>query len=207
MTERRIALFGGTFDPIHRGHTEVAGTAARRIGAERLIFVPAKRSPLKGFSPVAGDDDRLKMIALAIDGTDWFAVSDRELRRATPSYTLDTVRQFQDELGPQTPLYWLVGADSVDDLVYWHKIEELIDTCRLAIMYRGGYPAPRFDKYVPLWGSRRVQKLRKNVVETPSIDLSSTQVRERLAAGEDVSDMLHPSVLAYIRARGLYRRV
>jgi nicotinate-nucleotide adenylyltransferase len=206
MTKRRIALFGGTFDPIHVGHTEVADAAARRIPAEQVIFIPAKRSPLKGFLPAAGNDDRLRMIALAIRGHDKFAASDCELRRAAPSYTLDTVRQFQDDLGPETSIYWLLGADSVDDLVYWRQVDELIDTCSVAVMYRGGYDAPTFDKYVPLWGTERVRKLRANVIETPSIDISSTQIRERLAAGEDVSNMLHPDVAAYIRERGLYER-
>lgn len=207
MAERKIALFGGTFDPIHLGHTKVADAAARCIEAERVVFVPAKRSPLKGFSPTADDSHRLKMIALAIQGNDRFAVSDCELRRGTPSYTLDTVRQFQNDFGPETEIYWLLGADSVNDLVYWHEIDRLIDTCHLAVMYRGGYEAPAFDKYLPVWGSERVRKLRANVVETPSIDISSTQIRERLATGEDVSDMVHPDVAAYIRAQGLYKRV
>ncbi len=207
MAERKTALFGGTFDPIHLGHIKVADVAAQRIGAERVIFVPAKRSPLKGFLPAASDTHRLKMIALAIQDNERFAASDCELQRAAPSYTVDTVKQFQDEFGPENTIYWLLGADSIDDLVYWHRIEELIDSCHLAVMYRGGYEAPTFDKYLPIWGEERVRRLRANVVETPPIDISSTQIRARLAAGEDVSDMLHPKVAAYIRQRGLYRRV
>jgi nicotinate-nucleotide adenylyltransferase len=92
MLTRRIALFGGTFDPIHLGHTTVADAAARQIGAERVIFIPAKISPLKGFFPFASDTDRLKMIELAIAGHELFAASDCELKRPAPSYTLDTVR-------------------------------------------------------------------------------------------------------------------
>lgn len=207
MQTRKIALFGGTFDPVHLGHTEVADSAAARIGAMKVIFIPAKRSPLKGFEPIAGDNDRLQMISLAIGGNERFTVSDCELRRQAPSYTLDTVRQFQDEFGPDTTIYWLLGADSMDDLVYWHKIDELIDACHIATMYRGGYDAPTFEKYLPLWGKERIRKLRENVVETPSIDISSTKIRERLAAGEDAGSMLHPNVAAYIRERGLYKRV
>lgn len=207
MAETKIALFGGTFDPIHLGHSQVAEAAARHIGAERVIFVPAKRSPLKGFLPVASDDDRLHMIALAIQGHDEFSVSDCELRRAAPSYTLDTVRQFQAELGSETQIYWLLGADSVNDLVYWHRIDELIDACHLTVMYRGGYEAPTFDEYVPVWGNERVRKLRTDVIETPLIDISSTQIRARLAAGKEISDMVHPDVAAYISRRGLYTRV
>ncbi len=206
MAKRKIALFGGTFDPIHLGHSEVANAAAQHLHAEKVVFIPARRSPLKGFLPAAGNEDRLKMIALAIRNNPAFAVSDCELRRSAPSYTLDTVRQFQADHGPETAIYWLLGADSVEDLAYWHKVDELLDACNVAVMYRGGYEAPTFDKYLPLWGIKRIRKLQANVIETPSIDISSTQVRERLAAGEDVNDMLHPDVAAYIREQGLYRR-
>jgi len=206
MAKRKIALFGGTFDPIHLGHTQVAEAAAKQIEAEEVIFVPAKCSPLKGFSPHASDDDRLHMIELAIRGRDRFSASDCELRRPAPSYTLDTVRRFQQKYGEETSIYWLLGADSVNDLVLWHRIDELVDTCHLVAMVRGGYEAPSFDRHLASLGPDRVEKLRRNVIQTPSIPISSTKVREHLAAGRDVRDMLCPEVWDYIRRRGLYKR-
>lgn len=206
MAKRKIALFGGTFDPIHLGHTQVAKAAASQIDAEEVVFIPAKCSPLKGFLPNATDDDRLRMIELAIQDDDRFSVSDCELRRPAPSYTLDTVKYFQEEHGADASVYWLIGADSVDDLVLWHRIDALIDACHLAVMVRGGYEAPSFDRHLHVLGADRVEKLRRNVIETPSIHISSTKVRERLAAGEDVGDMLCPQVRDYIRRHGLYRR-
>lgn len=206
MTKPTIALFGGTFDPIHLGHAEVARVAAHRLDAERVIFIPAKRSPLKELGPTAGDEDRMEMTALTIADDERFDVSDCELRRPAPSYTLDTVRHFRHAFGPATAIYWLLGADSVDELRRWHRIEELIDICHLATMYRGGYDAPAFEKYVPLWGRERVEKLRNDVIETPSIDISSTEIRRRLGAGEDISGMVHPDVAAYIHRHGLYAR-
>ncbi len=203
---RRIALFGGTFDPIHLGHTTVADAAAREIRAETVIFVPAKISPLKGFFPFARDNDRLQMIELALAGHQRFAVSDCELKRPAPSYTLDTVRQFQRDCGPGTQIHWLIGADGVGDLVHWHKIQELIDECHLTTMRRPGYPVPDFDRFEPLWGPQRVAKLKHNVIETPLVDISSTEVRRRLAAGEDVAGMLHPEVIRYIRVHKLYQK-
>ena len=205
MVTRRIALFGGTFDPIHLGHMTVASAAARKIDAVKLIFIPAKISPLKGFFPFARDEDRLRMIELAIAGHDELAVSDCELKRPAPSYTLDTVRQFQHDYGPETSIHWLLGADSVADLVHWHKIEELIDECHLTTMQRPGY-MPEFDRFETRWGPQRVAKLNRDAIETPLVDVSSTEVRGRLAAGEDVSGMLHPEVIQYIRAHHLYRR-
>ena len=205
MVTRRIALFGGTFDPIHLGHTTVADAAARQIGAERVIFIPAKISPLKGFFPFARDDDRLKMIELAIADHASFAASDCELKRPAPSYTLDTVRQFQRDYGPGTQIHWLIGADGVGDLVHWHKVQELIDECFLTTMRRPGFPRPDFDRFEPRWGSQRVAKLKQNIIETPLVNVSSTEVRKRLAAGEDVTEVLHPDVLRYIRVHKLYR--
>ena len=205
MVERKTALFGGTFDPIHLGHTTVASDAARHIGAEKIIFIPAKRSPLKGFLPKASDDERLAMIALAVAGNKNFDVSDCELKKPAPSYTLDTIRQFQADYGSETCIYWLLGADSVDDLPYWHGIAELIDRCNLCTMYRGGCEPPDFTKFKAAWGSDRVEKLQRNIIETSLIDVSSTEIRDRLAAGRDVTGMLHRPVAEYIREHGLYR--
>jgi len=206
MTERRIALFGGTFDPIHFGHTGVAEAAAAQIDAEKLIFIPAKCSPLKGFFPRASDEDRLAMITLAIADHDNFAVSDCEVKRPAPSYTLDTVRRFKHEYGPKTSIHWLLGADSIEDLVHWYKVRELIDECSVTTMQRAGYARPDFDRFEPLWGPERLAKLKRNIVQTPLIDISSTEVRRRLAADEDVRGMLHPDVIEYTRRRGLYRQ-
>ena len=198
-------MFGGTFDPIHVGHTAVANAAARQIDARKVIFIPAKISPLKGFFPFASDNDRLRMIELATAGNDLFAVSDCELKRPAPSYTLDTVRQFKRQYGPETSIHWLIGADGIGDLVHWYKIQELIDECHLTTMRRPGYPAPDFDRFEPLWGPQRVTKLKHDMIETPLVNVSSTEVRERLTTGEDVAGMLHPDVIQYIREHNLYR--
>jgi len=204
MMRQRIALFGGSFDPIHRGHATVAKAVAEQIRAAKVIFIPAKCSPLKRLSPHAGDDDRFNMVTLATADDDAFDVSDCELKRPAPSFTIDTVRLFQREYGKETAIHWLLGADSVKDLVHWYKIEELIDECNLTTMLRAGYPPPDFDSYESVWGRDRVAKLKRNAVTTPLIDASSTEVRRRLAAQEDVSDLLHPDVVAYIREHRLY---
>jgi len=206
MNANRIVLFGGTFDPIHVGHTTVAGAAAAYLDADKLIFIPAKRSPLKGFLPSAGDTHRLKMIELAIQTNDRFEVSDCELQRPAPSYTIDTVKHFQQQYGASVSIYWLLGADSLEDLTHWYKAKELIDACNLAVMHRGGYPTPTFEEYLPIWGPERIEKLHANVIETPSIDISSTEVRKRLAEGSSTTDVLDPRVADYIARNGLYAR-
>ena len=205
MVKKKIALFGGTFDPIHLGHTAVAAAAAEHIGAEKIVFIPAKRSPLKDSFPEAGDGDRLAMIALAIADNEKFQLNDYELRKPEPSYTLETVRRFQADYGGKALIYWLIGADSIYELSRWYGIVELIDACILCVMFRAGCKPPDFAKFKDVWGAARVEKLQRNVIRTPLIDISSTEIRNRLAAGRDVTDMLAPQVADYIRKHGLYR--
>jgi len=100
---------------------------------------------------------------------------------------------------------WLVGADGVNDLQHWFAIEELIDACNLCTMYRAGCEPPDFAGFEGVWGRRRVEKLQRNIIKTPLVNVSSTEIRERLAAGGDVADMLHPGVADYIRKHALYR--
>ena len=205
MAKIKIALFGGTFDPVHLGHTIVASAAAEHIGAHKVIFVPAKRSPLKGATPKATGSERLDMIKLAIADNPGFQVSDRELKKTMPSYTLDTVREFQEQLGPDTSIYFLVGADTVDELSYWYKILDLIDQCNFSVMFRAGCTTPDFTKFAKLWGSQRVEKMRKNIIETPLVNISSTGIRNRLAQGLNVDEMLAPPVAEYIKKHRLYQ--
>lgn len=205
MIKRKIALFGGTFDPIHIGHTSVATYALEQIGAEKIIFIPAKRSPLKGFLPNANDKHRFEMISLAIAEEKDFEVSDCELKKPAPSYTLETVQHFKNEYGSDTSIHWLIGADTIDDLTYWYKIVELIDKCFLTTMYRAGCVEPDFSKFESQWGAQRIEKLQQNIIQTPLLDISSTEIRNRLAVGQDVSDMLASSVIEYIRKHDLYK--
>ncbi len=205
MVKKKIVLFGGTFDPIHIGHTAVAAAAAEHIGAEKVIFIPARRSPLKDSFPKAGDDDRLAMIALAIAGNEKFQLDDYELRKPELSYTLETVRHFQADYGGKALIYWLIGADSIYELSRWYGIVELIDACILCVMFRAGCKPPDFAEFKDVWGAARVEKLQRNVIRTPLIDISSTEIRNRLATDRDVTGMLASQVADYIREHGLYR--
>ena len=205
MTERKIALFGGTFDPIHLGHTEIAAAAAEHICAEKVVFIPAKRSVLKPDPPVASSKDRLAMITLAIEDNKKFEVSNYELKKPGSSYSLETVRKFRADYGVDASIYFLVGADSIDELPYWYGITELIEECNLSVMYRAGYERPDFAKFEDLLGFYCVEKLKQNIIETPLIDISSSRIRGILAADGEAADMLSPAVADYIRQHNLYR--
>ena len=203
--KRKIALFGGTFDPIHKGHTAVAESAREYVQAEAVLFIPAHRSPHKRISPQAGIADRVEMIRLAIRENEHFHLNECELSRPEPSYTLETVNELKSHYGRDVEMYWLLGADSVNDLPKWYGINELIDECTLCVMFRAGFDRPDFSAFTDLLGRQRVEKLRQNVIPTPLINMNSTEIRSRIAAGLDVSEMLHPEVLGYIRRRNLYR--
>ena len=200
----RIILFGGTFDPVHLGHTTVAAFAAEQIGADEVVFIPAKRSPHKNVFPVASGASRVEMLRLAVAGNAKFSVSSCELERPDPSYTVETVSMFSGLYGPESHLYWLVGADAVGDLGRWHCAERVLDMCNLCVMYRAGYPKPDFAQ-LECFGAARVAKLVKNALAAPLVDISSTEIRRKVGTGEDVSGLLSPAVLGYIEKNGLYR--
>ena len=145
MRPRKIILFGGSFDPIHTGHLRVAHHALRELAADELIFIPARRSPHKTDSPTLGRH-RFAIIAKAIDGVDGFSVSDCELPRSEPSYTLDTIRFFRNQLGSDAVLHWLIGADQLVDLEKWYRVGDLLKECRVSVMVRAGYPPPNFGR-------------------------------------------------------------
>lgn len=200
-----ILLFGGSFDPIHNGHLAVAAYAGVHLNAAHIVFIPARRSPHKTDAPVADDASRLAMISLAIDGKGCFEVSDCELTRPEPSYTIDTIEYFRCQYGPQAELFWLIGADMVAGLPRWHRIQELLAACRLCIMYRGGMDRPALTPLACHFGPEAVDRLKNDVIETPLVDISSTDIRARMAAGQSVADLVPPQVLRYIEQHHLYR--
>jgi nicotinate-nucleotide adenylyltransferase len=206
MEKKKVILFGGTFDPVHHGHTTVANYACNYIGAEKTIFIPAKRSVLKDFAPKANDLQRYEMLSLVIADNDKFELSDYEIKKTKPSFTLDTVKYFKNKLNRQYDLYWLIGADAIKDFPLWYKVEELIDTCNLCLICRAGFEKPDFSSFKKQWGMQRVEKMQKNIIETPLIDINSTEIRKLLAKNKDVDNMLNPSVAKYIKKHNLYRQ-
>ena len=203
MKHEKIILFGGSFDPIHDGHLRVGAAVLEKLDGDQLIFVPARRSPHKSQSPADGHH-RIAMIQCAIAGHEKFSVSDCELDRDEPSYTLDTIRHFRNEWGADVDLYWLIGADQLADFDKWYHVTDLLDCCRVAVMYRAGYPVPQFDRFRGVFAPTQIEALEQNVVETPLIDISSTAIRGRLAIGDLCREALPEAVIQYIQTHQLY---
>jgi nicotinate-nucleotide adenylyltransferase len=204
MNADGIILFGGSFDPVHRGHIQMAQFAMSYLHVGRLIMIPAARSPHKMNPPVAEGQDRMEMIRLAIRGVAGLEVSDIELKRPQPSYTYDTVIAFREQFDFPAPLYWLVGADAIVDLPYWYRIGELLDRCQLCIMYRAGYERPSLKALLAHFRPDQIDALERHVIPTPLVDISSTEVRRRVASGQVGEDILCPDVLEYIVKNKLY---
>lgn len=185
----RVGLFGGTFDPIHLGHLILAQAALEELDLDRLIFIPAAISPFKThLPPPASALDRLEMIRRAIAGESRFSVDDRELQRVGPSYAIETVRSLMGDF-PGVRFIYLIGADNVPDLVGWHESEELKNLIDFVVFQRsedGGCKTMEFP----------VVKRR--------IDISSTEIRERLAKGLSVRYLLPSPVHDYITTQRLY---
>jgi nicotinate-nucleotide adenylyltransferase len=202
--KNKIILFGGSFNPVHIGHIAVAEFALEHLNASQVIFIPAKRSPFKTHPPQVTDQQRTEMLRLAISDRKEFSIDTCELSRPAPSYTLDTVLYFKEKFPQDTILYWLIGADMVGDLSKWYQIQQIMDNCIISVMNRGGIDRPDFEQFEKDMPAEYASAIRKNMINTPRIDISSTDVRWRIEHSEDVSALLDSRVLNYIRTNRLY---
>ena len=200
-------LFGGTFDPIHNGHLIIARAVAEELGADRVTLIPAARSPHKGPAS-ASAHDRLNMLRAAIEGDSLFELSDIELHRDGPSYTRDTLLQIRRQTGENVQLCWVIGADMLLDLPNWHEAGEVLELARIVIATRPPWDRKLGELLESLDGrldDSQVQRLRQSVIHVPLIDICSTVIRERVAAGLEICYLTPDPVRKYILAKRLYR--
>jgi len=200
---RRIGILGGSFDPIHAGHLSVAQQVAGALKLDEVVLVPAGRPPHKPREKLAPAADRLEMARLAIRGLARLSVSDLETKRSGPSYSLDTVRELKRRLGAGHEYFFIIGADTVGDLPDWHRAAAFLRETGFAVVARPGCQ-PDFDRVGKLLGAEAAAKLRAAVVEIQPCDVSSTSVRQRAAAGKDITGQVRADVAHYIRKQGLY---
>jgi len=183
---RKIGIYGGTFDPIHHGHLILARQACEELGLDQLIFVPAALSPFKKAACATGEA-RWSMLQAAIEGQDGFAADDCELKRPPPSYSIDTVLQIR-EREPKSELFWLIGADNVSGLEKWHRSAEL----------------KKLVQFVVLDRSFRALKQPFPVIQR-NIDISATEIRNRVASGRPIRYLVPRAVEEIVRRENLYR--
>lgn len=197
-----VGIMGGRFDPIHVGHLAIAEEAREALGLERVLFVPAAVPPHK--PAVASADDRLAMTTLAVEGNPAFAVSRIELDRPGPSYTVDTVEALaagERAAGREPDLTFILSAETLHELPSWHQPDRLFAVARIAVVPREGYAAP--DR---AWIAARFpgREDRVDVLSGPRLDVSSTAIRDRVAAGRSLRYLVPPGVARYIADHHLY---
>ncbi len=202
----RLIFFGGSFDPVHHGHLIVARAAAEQLGFDRIVLVPAGQSPHKS-RIYASAPDRLAMLRLAVEGQSAFEVSDVELARAGPSYTIDTLQELRLRHA-QARLAWVIGADMLADLPKWRRAKELVEQFELVIAARpmdGEQIETALANMERFFGPQHAQRLRRSVVRTPLIEISSTDIRQRAAQGKSIAYLVPAAVNKYISEHDLYR--
>jgi nicotinate-nucleotide adenylyltransferase len=189
----RLAIFGGTFDPIHNAHLEIARAALSHFRLDRVLFVPAARPPHKGGVTVAGFDDRVRMAELAVADEPRFAVSRLE-EGTRRSYSIDTIEKLRVTLGASDELFFLIGADAFAEIQSWHRWQDVARQVVFLVISRPGH-----SYAIP--NGAAVQRL-----DTPQLDISSSAIRQRFERGEPSTEVPAP-VLDYIAQHGLYRSV
>lgn len=202
----RIGVLGGTFDPIHMAHLMIAEWVRQARALDRVIFVPAGHPPHKPGRAVSPADVRLEMVRLAVADAPCFEVSDVELRREGPSYTLDTVRELLDACPSDTRLFWIIGGDCVRDLPSWYRIGDLAALADFIAVSRPGSQVGDWSGIERGLGADVAARMQSLVVPFPMIDISSTMIRRRVAAGESIRYLVPEPVRELIEARGLYRQ-
>jgi nicotinate-nucleotide adenylyltransferase len=186
----RIGIFGGSFDPIHRGHLIVAAAAADRLCLDRVLFVPARAQPFKEDGHRALPRDRAEMVRLAIAADPRFALDERELWREGPSYTVETLEELRHER-PADALFLLIGADTAQEFPRWRRAHVVARLAQVVVLTRPGVQPPQDD-------------LIARVLMVPAVDISATKIRKSASRGEAIRHFVPPAVADYIEAHGLY---
>jgi nicotinate-nucleotide adenylyltransferase len=217
MSTAPIGVLGGTFDPIHYGHLRLAEELAERLRLEEVRLVPSGTPPHRS-APMAAAEHRLEMVRLAASGNSRFKVDERELRRAGPGYTFDTLKEVRAETGPSRPLAMLLGADAFLEFATWHRWHEIFGLAHVAIAHRPGFPVERWVERMPQPLAREYfARLMKQplaihlspaggivVVPFTALDISATAIRDMLRGGASPRYLLPGAVLDYIRTHRLY---
>ncbi len=201
MVGVRRGVLGGTFDPVHNGHLAIAEESRKEAGLADVIFVPAPRPWQKTRQLLTPVSHRVEMLRLAIEDRPYFCISNVDINRAGPSYTIDTILDLRREMGENGELYFILGWDSLESLPTWREAPRLVQLCYLVAARRPGFRRPdlaALDNQIPGVASRVI------VLNGPRADISASSVRERVARGLDIDGLVPGPVSAYINEHKLY---
>ncbi|ASK27199.1 nicotinate-nucleotide adenylyltransferase [Neisseria chenwenguii] len=200
-----IGLFGGTFDPPHNGHLHIARAFADETGLDAVVFLPAGDPYHKTQSTRTPARHRFAMTELATADEPRFALSDCDMVREGATYTFDTVQIFRQQF-PQAQLWWLLGSDSLMKLHTWKKWQTLVRQTNIAVAMREGGSLSQAPRELHGWLGEALQNGSVKILQTPQIDISSTQIRRQIRNGSLSDGLVPQAVERYIRNHGLYRQ-
>lgn len=218
MTDaRRIGLLGGTLDPVHLGHVETARAARAALALDLVVLLPSRVPPHRVLQPLASPCHRFAMCALAVNGVEGMGLSDMELSAPAPSYTADTLARFQAHAGvTPSQIFFITGADAFADIATWHRYPEVLDLANFVVVSRPGVSAGSMRMRLPELAGRMEETgapgpgswVRADVgiflVDARTPDVSSTEVRRRLAAGASIHGLVPEAVATHILQHRLY---
>ncbi len=197
---RRVGVLGGTFDPVHYGHLVIALDAWAYLDLEKVLFIPAYQPPHKPAGSYSAFEQRVRMLELALGDNPCFELSLIEAERHGPSYTVDTLKDLRVEMGPDAEIYFVIGMDSLGNILEWHRPDELVTLCRIVVAERAGYQVDLAALEQSLPGLRDSLVL----IDTPELSISSTDLQRRIRLGLPIRYQVPPRVEQYIRAHKLY---
>ena len=197
----KVGIMGGTFDPIHFGHLALAESAREIFSLDEVLFIPSARPPHKVENKITPEVHRLMMTYLATQSNKFFQVSPMEFLREGLSYTLDTIDTLNKKFGAGTELFLIIGADSMADLYKWHKARELVAKVHFIAAARPGVKV-NLDELEKFFGAENMQHIHQII--SPKLEISSTELRERIKAGRSIKYLLPEVVEEYILKERLY---
>lgn len=200
----RVAIFGGSFDPVHLGHLWMAELSREAMQLDEVLFVPTATSPLKPSGPVASNEQRVAMLRLALSGHPQMRVDTREVDRGGTSYTIDTVRSLQQER-PGDEFFLLVGTDAFNTLDQWKEPQSLLAAITPVVLRRGGDREVDWALAQRLAGTLRAAEIRAAAVRLPMIEVSSGELRARVREGRSIRYRVPRPVEAFIEVEKIYR--
>lgn len=197
----KIGILGGTFDPPHNGHLQLAEAAVRQLQLAQIVFMPAKQPPHKLDDPISPLETRVALLERALRRKPAFVISLLEAERAGPSFTVDTLRQLHHDMPTQAEIFFIMGMDSLQNLPTWHQPQEIVKLCKLAVLKRPGYFADlnALEEKIP--GVKRAVVF----INAPEIHISASAIRARAARGETIDDLVPRAVAEYISQHRLYQ--
>lgn len=205
-----IGVFGGTFDPIHNAHLQMATEIKQQLGMTRMLLMPSAAPPLK--DEVTSAEHRLNMLELSLQDYPELETDLREFNRVGRSYTVDTLAELRKELGEQIAICWCVGTDATQSLPRWERWQQLTDHGHLLVVKRPGWPVSWHEQVKPWLQNRLVSQDALSAsgsggvaeIALSQLDISSTAIRQQVSCGESAELMVPPAVWHYIKTNGLY---